>query len=528
VSSGAVQPLGPAPAAPRGWSPGGWSPAGAGSSLWPRGSGLAVAGLLVCVAVAAGVVHQPWLTAGAVTGGLLVMLTLARPLWVLGLMLVVGPIDLSFITGGFKAIEGIPGGLDMNGIRLVGVTLALLTVAALDPAVIRGAFSRYGRWFVVFLAYVTATLVMSDSVMDGLRLLLKLAYPFLLFIAVLGVVRTRAELERLGDWIIGAAAVIAFVLNPLFIIGGGAEITVEGRLRIPVVGVHENPFSFYMLMMILIAFARYSTRRQVGYLVLCAALALWMMTTLTRITLLAMLTGFAGIAAFGIIARRDWRTAAFAVAIATIIAIPLTPVVLERTFWYVPSAGELLGMMRDPVALFNAMNWQGREIYWAAVLSMVYTSPIIGHGLGSSTALIMATFPPEWGMVVHNEYLRLMAEAGAVGVLLLAAALWMWGLAAVRSERASADPLVREYATPAFAGLLAWGIIALTDNAFDYYASFTQYVGFMTAGALAASGLAGRVEVVEGEAPAEATVPTVAAGAGADGGAFPVGGDGEA
>jgi O-antigen ligase len=450
------------------------------------------------VAVAAGITVSPWLTAGAVGGVLLIIATLARPLWVLGLMLVIGPIDLSFMTGGFKGIEAVSGGLDMNGIRLVGITVSLVAIAGLDPAVLREAFGRYGRWFTVFLLYAAGTLVMSDSLINGLRLLLKLAYPFLLFVAVLGVARSRDDLSRLSDWVVGGAAAIAFVINPLFVIGGGAMITDQGRLRIPGVGIHENPFSFYMLMMILISFTRFTTRRQIRYLVLCAALAAWMVATMTRITMLAMLAGFAGIALYGILVRRDWRTAAAAVAIAAIISVPLAPIVLERTFGFVPGPVELLQMMRDPVTLFASMNWHGRMVFWLPVLSMVYTSPIVGHGLGSSTALILANFPAEWGMVVHNEYLRLMSEAGAIGVLLLFLSLGYWGLGAMRAERASADPLVREFAIPAFAGLLAWSMIAITDNAFDYYSPFTQYIGFLVAGALAVSGLAGRAGVPDG------------------------------
>jgi O-antigen ligase len=446
------------------------------------------------VAVAAGIVYEPWLTAGAVGGVLLMLATLARPLWVLSVMLVVGPIDLSFMTGGFKSLDAVAGGLDMNGIRLVGITASVVAVALLDPSLIREATAKYGRWFLVFLTYCAATLVMSDSLIDGLRLLFKLAYPFLVFVAVLGIARTRRELERLGDWVVGAAAAIALVVNPLFVIGGGAMITDQGRLRIPGVGVHENPFSFYMLLMILVAFVRFTTRRQLRYLVLCAALAGWMAATLTRITLLAAVAGFAGIALFGVLARRDWRTAIVAVVLAAVIVGPLAPIAAQRTFGYVPSIGELFAMARDPVHLFHAMNWQGREIFWAAVLSLVYTSPIIGHGLGSSTALIMANFPVEWGLVVHNEYLRLLSEAGAIGVLLLLVSFGYWALGALRAERSSADPLVREFATPAFAGLMAYAMIAITDNAFDYYSSFTQYIGFLTAGALAVAGLAGRIE----------------------------------
>jgi hypothetical protein len=47
------------------------------------------------------------------------------------------------------------------------------------------------------------------------------------------------------------------------------------------------------------------------------------------------------------------------------------------------------------------------------------------------------------------------------------------------------DGRAREFALPAFAGILAWAILSVTDNVFDYYAPFTQYIGFLCAGALA-------------------------------------------
>ncbi|MDP2958481.1 MAG: hypothetical protein Q8N53_18795 [Longimicrobiales bacterium] len=35
--------------------------------------------------------------------------------------------------------------------------------------------------------------------------------------------------------------------------------------------------------------------------------------------------------------------------------------------------------------------------------------------------------------------------------------------------------------------MLAWGVISLTDNAFDYYAPFTQFAGFLVAGVVVAA-----------------------------------------
>jgi hypothetical protein len=71
----------------------------------------------------------------------------------------------------------------------------------------------------------------------------------------------------------------------------------------------------------------------------------------------------------------------------------------------------------------------------------------------------------------------------------LAISAWLGGV--VRAGR-HASPAVRELALPAVGGIVAWAVIAVTDNAFDYYAQFTQYIGFCCAGTLAAAAMARR------------------------------------
>jgi len=83
----------------------------------------------VSVAVAVVLAVQPWLAAGVTFGIAILALTFTWPLWVIGLMLALGPLDLSFVTGGFKELFPNLGGLDMNGIRLIGISVGLLVVA---------------------------------------------------------------------------------------------------------------------------------------------------------------------------------------------------------------------------------------------------------------------------------------------------------------------------------------------------------------------------------------------------------------
>ena len=84
-----------------------------------------------------------------------------------------------------------------------------------------------------------------------------------------------------------------------------------------------------------------------------------------------------------------------------------------------------------------------------------------------------------------GPWLDLQLLAGTVLYLLAMAG---WTRAVLRAARAGrGNPLCQELALPALAGLAALAVIATTDNAFDYYAPFTQYLAFLTAACVAVS-----------------------------------------
>lgn len=471
-------------------------------------SGWAIAALAAAPIAAWGLVHEPWLTAGAIVGAAVFAFTLARPLVIVGAMLLLGPIDLSFLTGGYKSLFEEMGGIDMNGIRLIGVVVALAAIALVEPGVVRHALGRHARWYLAFLAYAAATLVLSDSVVDGMRLLLKLAYPFVVFLAVLSVAQTRADLERLADWTLAGAMFIALVVTPAVVAAGAYEVDGHGRFLFH--GLGQNAFSFYLLAMILLGFARFVARRQARYLLICAALVPWMLLTLTRITLGAAAVGLFALALLAAIAARDRRVLLAAIVLAVAVIAPVLPIALIRTFGYVPTPAELWALVRDPVALVQSMNWQGRQIFWAVIAKAFLAKPIVGEGLGSSTAILIRNFPREWGTVVHNEYLRLAVETGVIGLGLFFTAAIRWAIAIMRTAR-TADLLTREFALAAIGTLAAAAIIAITDNALDYYAQFSQYIGFLAAGAMASASARADADA-HADAPASANAHTHAHG----------------
>ncbi|MDP2959333.1 MAG: hypothetical protein Q8N53_23130, partial [Longimicrobiales bacterium] len=372
-------------------------PDGLGGALrgQPRPVRLLLAGLAgVTVAAAAGLAWTPWLAAGAVLGTALVAVSVAWPAAVVTVLLFLGPLDLAFLTGGFKELFASLGGLDMNGIRLLAVSAGLGLALLADPGQRARLASPPVRWYLMFLAWAGVSLAWSGDAMEGLRLLFKLAWPLLIYLTVSAPGRTRADVEGMTNWVLAGGALLV-VVNPLFVLSGNVVVEVSGDVRLGGAGVHQNPFSFYLLVVVLLSLGRFATRGQWRYVVLASGAIAWMALTLTRITMLAGFVALAGAGLYGVLARRSLRPALVAVGLGALIGVALLPVVMERTFGYVPTVAELLALARDPVGLFLRINWQGRELFWGVLVASWAASPWLGLGLGSSSGILKALFPRE-------------------------------------------------------------------------------------------------------------------------------------
>lgn len=440
---------------------------------------------LAIIGISFGAVHMPWLIAGAVLGACVLAIALTAPLALVAVVLMLGPVDLSFLTGGFKALFPELGGLDMNGIRLLGATAGFVAYSMFEPRARAAAVGPLGRFWIVFLVYAGATVVTSMDAIEGLRLLLKLAYPFVTFLIVIGVADTRERLQMLMRYTLVAAAVYAILINPILAFQGGYRVDADGFMRIGGLGSGDNPFAFYLTVILLVAFTRFMLRGRAWYLLFCAILTIWIALTVTRIAVLAAMVGLTVTGLLGAFAARNRKVLLASGAAVLVVGVLLLPNAATRSLGFVPTVGEVWELLRHPGALYDSINWHGRQVLWAILWASFMAAPILGHGLGSSAVVIREAFPNQSILVAHNEYLRLGTDTGILGVALFGVAITSWLIAAVRLG-ARGDRTVQEYAFPAVAGIAMWAVIAATDNPIDYYTLFTQYIGFLVAGAFVA------------------------------------------
>jgi O-antigen ligase len=199
--------------------------------------------------------------------------------------------------------------------------------------------------------------------------------------------------------------------------------------------------------------------------------------------MLASTVAFGALGVYALIATRNVRAVLPIVLIGAVVAAFFVPAFVERTFQAgMPTLADIREAIRDPLEIAYFMNLSGREVLWAVVIAGFLGSPILGLGLGGSSALLEATFPAEVGHIAHNEYLRVVADTGLIGLGLFAMAMLTWGWGVLRGLRAPGANT--EYTLPALAVFLSWAVISAADNTIDYYAAFSQYVGFLAAAAV--------------------------------------------
>jgi hypothetical protein len=304
-----------------------------------------VLALLAVVPLGMLLVKAPFVSAGVLFGSLLLAAAFVHPLALLGVMFIIGPIDLSFMTGGFKSLFASVGGLDMNGIRLIGVAGGLgyhgCAAAAGTACAARPVRYRVRRVPGLCRIHIPG----SASPVDGMRLWLKLAYPLLIFAVVAGVATRREHVDRLLDCALVGAALVA-VLSLLLTLSGRYGVYDDGLVRVRGVTLTREPVLVLSADRHLhgVCALRRSWPVALSAAVGCARRVARADTDAHYVP--RRCVGMLGIALYAAIAARNTRVLIGAAVIGLLIAVPLTPIVLERSLGFVPTPAELMALLQ--------------------------------------------------------------------------------------------------------------------------------------------------------------------------------------
>jgi len=123
--------------------------------------------------------------------------------------------------------------------------------------------------------------------------------------------------------------------------------------------------------------------------------------------------------------------------------------------------GEFTGAGSDPLSKDNSLGW--RIEAWGKVLDSWRQHPVFGNGVGATRAGIILV-----GNIPHNEYVRILAENGVVGLVFVLGIAAVFGARMLRAVGRSDD------FAPSFALAVLTGtfVNAIAANTFLYSTTF--------------------------------------------------------
>jgi O-antigen ligase len=362
------------------------------------------------------------------------------------------------------------GRLDLYSIRVFGLWLA--SILLILPSISR--LLEYGlrfRWHVAFLAFAVMAMVWSPSLIYSARMVAKLTAPFLFLLLVMVSVSSWPALRAIerAMWCSGALAVL---LSLGAVVAGYSKITPLVGLGVP--GLGPAGTSSHLAILAMLALAAASTRSsRAVYVLIALGLGAMVIVGFTRITIAGL---FLGAAVVLWMSTSSWIRWVFPLAgAASIPALFLLSETFRRRMFKNQDSVSFDMFTRDPTAVLDQIHGSGRFDHWAYVLKTFFDPhPLFGSGIGTTQHYF---YTHQLGLsVIHSEYVRLLAEIGLIGTVLVVVAFMAYMVRLRRIYRQATTNQTRTYALAALGSLVVYLIFMATDNAIDYVTSSGIFV----------------------------------------------------
>lgn len=305
-----------------------------------------------------------------------------------------GFLALIFIRSSLDSIKNFTasGGVIIGAVSIALIVLGVFYVLYSKVNILK--FEDSGP-FLIFLMFCGVSIVYSPVPNESLSDWLRLLSVFSVYILTRIIFVTPEKILRLFTAIL-ISSLLPVLAAYFQLVTGHGTILDGGQHRIVGTFLHPNPFATYLMILLVFLSAQIleGTRFISQGVKIALAGALFVIFVFT-------------------FSRGAWIAFAFSMAVLGFLRyrkiLGFMPVILIVSFLMIPAVKDRIVNIFQPGYTHGRSGWDWRLDTWTEVRAMVAKKPLLGHGLSAVEA--------EFGVLTHNDYLRLAAEIGMLGLL---------------------------------------------------------------------------------------------------------------
>jgi O-antigen ligase len=373
--------------------------------------------------------------ASALVGAFVILAFVDTRVAVLALVLVRATVDVTATV----PLVAASGAADVNAAAMMSLLVIALGVAHIATNRIDILRMPLVKPFLLFLGIAVLGIALAPDKARAIQDWLRVAGAFSLYVLVVDLVRTRADLRWFLRVMLASATIPVAVGVYQYFTGTGNRDT-EGFNRIMGTFTHPSPYASYLVTLVPFAVVFFlHTNSRLARVVLAAAIPVMVFSiyaTQTRIAWIGLLV----VVMVFMSTRARWTL--FLVPVLAVAVVVASPSIRQRFDEATSETGSVF---------WRQQQWQ-RAINVASPPELV----TVGAGLGAVDETL--------GNFAHNEYVRLLVETGALGLIVTIVLYKRLFELTLEGYRRASTPFQRDLMLALLMAFASRVVIAGSDN----------------------------------------------------------------
>jgi O-antigen ligase len=373
--------------------------------------------------------------ASSVVGAFVILALVDTRVAVFALLLVRATMDITATVPLLSAA----GSSNVNAAAMMSLLVVGLAFGHLALARVNIMRMPLVKLWLAFLAVAFVGIPLAPEPARAVQDFMRVAGVFALYVLVVDVIRTREDLR----WLLRVmllSMVVPLALGLYQYVTGAGNQETEGFNRILGTFTHPSPYASYLVTLLPFAFVSLlHTTSRPARLALAIVIPLMVFSIYATQTRVAWI-GFVVLAMVFMWDRARW----------TLIFVPLVALAL---FFGMSSMRE---RFNEATSETGSVFWRAEQWQRAVEIPSPPQLITVGAGLGAVDVTL--------GNFTHNEYIRLLAETGAIGLTITLVLYWKLFTLAREGYRRVGDAYERDLMLALLMALAARAVIAGSDN----------------------------------------------------------------